>query len=128
MAQAAGAAGQLVYGVHISLAPTWFDPAETQGIITPYMLLYALHDGAGEADAGPAACPMPGAVLVGGGRRHELRASCCARRRCSTTARPVTAEDVKFSFERYRGAAHALLKERVAGGRCRSIRSMCASD
>ena len=27
---------------------------------------------------------------------------------------PVTAEDVKFSFERYRGAAHALLKERVA--------------
>ena len=28
---------------------------------------------------------------------------------------PVTAEDVKFSFERYRGAAHALMKERVAG-------------
>jgi len=35
IAQAAGAAGQLVYGVHISLAPTWFDPAETQGISTP---------------------------------------------------------------------------------------------
>ena len=28
---------------------------------------------------------------------------------------PVTAEDVKFSFERYRGAAHAQMKERVAG-------------
>ena len=27
---------------------------------------------------------------------------------------PVTAEDVKFSFERYRGTAHAVLKERVA--------------
>ena len=27
---------------------------------------------------------------------------------------PVTADDVKFSFERYRGAAHGLLKERVA--------------
>ena len=27
---------------------------------------------------------------------------------------PVTAEDVKFSFERYRGTSHALLKERVA--------------
>ena len=27
---------------------------------------------------------------------------------------PVTAEDVKFSFERYRGAAAGLLKERVA--------------
>src|SRR3989442_12715093 len=27
---------------------------------------------------------------------------------------PVTAEDVKFSFERYRGAAHRPLKDRVA--------------
>ena len=28
--------GQLTWGVHISLAPTWFDPAETPGIITPF--------------------------------------------------------------------------------------------
>ncbi len=27
---------------------------------------------------------------------------------------PVTAEDVKFSFERYRGASHAMIKSRVA--------------
>jgi peptide/nickel transport system substrate-binding protein len=27
---------------------------------------------------------------------------------------PVTAEDVKFSFERYKGASHSLMKERVA--------------
>jgi peptide/nickel transport system substrate-binding protein len=31
--------------VHITLAPIWLDPAETQGIITPFMVLYALHDG-----------------------------------------------------------------------------------
>ena len=31
--------GQLTWGVHVSLAPTWFDPAETSGIITPFMLL-----------------------------------------------------------------------------------------
>jgi len=37
-------AGQLTWAVHISLAPGWFDPAETTGIITPFMLLYALHD------------------------------------------------------------------------------------
>jgi peptide/nickel transport system substrate-binding protein len=36
--------GQLVWGVHVSLAPTWFDPAETPGMITPFMVLYALHD------------------------------------------------------------------------------------
>src|SRR5437763_8897268 len=44
IARAAASEGQLTYGVHVSLAPTWFDPAETQGIITPYMVLYALHD------------------------------------------------------------------------------------
>jgi peptide/nickel transport system substrate-binding protein len=37
-------AGQLTWAVHVSLAPTWFDPAETPGIITPFMELYALHD------------------------------------------------------------------------------------
>ena len=44
VASAAGPAGQLTYGIHVSMAPTWFDPAETQGIITPFMVLYALHD------------------------------------------------------------------------------------
>ena len=43
----AGAAGpetQMIWGVHISLAATWFDPAETPGVITPFMVMYALHD------------------------------------------------------------------------------------
>lgn len=45
-ARAAGAAPQdeLRVASHVSLAPTWFDPAETPGIITPFMLLYAMHD------------------------------------------------------------------------------------
>ena len=33
---AAGPEGQVTWAVHITLAPTWFDPAETSGIITPY--------------------------------------------------------------------------------------------
>ena len=42
---AAGAAeGQMTWAVHFALAPTWFDPAETSGIITPFVVLYALHD------------------------------------------------------------------------------------
>lgn len=40
----AAPSGQLTVGVHITLAPTWLDPAETIGITTPYMMLYALHD------------------------------------------------------------------------------------
>src|SRR5438132_99709 len=44
-ARAAGAPqGQLIYGIHVSLAPTWFDPADTQALITPFMVLYGLHD------------------------------------------------------------------------------------
>src|SRR5712691_493217 len=41
---AAGPEGQLTWGIHTTLAPTWFDPAETPAIITPFMVLYALHD------------------------------------------------------------------------------------
>src|SRR6266478_5349708 len=37
-------AGQMTWALHFSLAPTLFEPAETPGLITPFMLLYALHD------------------------------------------------------------------------------------
>ena len=56
LAQASGPQGQLTWGIHVSLAPTWFDPAETQGLITPFMILYALHDAMVK--------PMPGASLA----------------------------------------------------------------
>ena len=105
--------GQLTYGVHISLAPTWFDPAETSGIITPFMLLYALHDALVK--------PMPGQPLASSlaeswsesddGLTYEfvLRQGVKFH-----NGDPVTAEDVKFSFDRYRGASNALLHQRVA--------------
>ena len=41
---AAAPQGQLTWGAHVSLAPTWFDPAETSGIITPFVVHYAPHD------------------------------------------------------------------------------------
>src|SRR5258707_7525612 len=56
LARAVGPQGQLIWGVHISLAPTWFDPAETSGIITPFMVMYALHDAMVK--------PMPGQPLA----------------------------------------------------------------
>src|SRR5947199_10847710 len=48
---------QMTWAVHVSLAPTWFDPAETSGIITPYMVLYALHDALVKPMPGSAAAP-----------------------------------------------------------------------
>ena len=56
LAFAAAPEGQLTWGVHVSLAPTWFDPAETPGIITPFMVLYALHDAMVK--------PMPGEPMA----------------------------------------------------------------
>src|SRR5438105_1109512 len=38
---AAAPEGQLTWAVHVSLAPTWFDPAETPSVITPFMTFYA---------------------------------------------------------------------------------------
>src|SRR2546425_6592154 len=54
---AAAPEGQLTWGVHISLAPTWFDPAETLGIITPFMVMYAIHDALAKAMPGNPAAP-----------------------------------------------------------------------
>jgi len=36
--------GMMTWGLHFSIAPTFFDPAETTGLATPFLFLYALHD------------------------------------------------------------------------------------
>jgi peptide/nickel transport system substrate-binding protein len=48
------AEGQMTWAVHVSLAPVFLDPADTPGLLTPFMVLYALHDGLSK--------PMPGSA------------------------------------------------------------------
>jgi peptide/nickel transport system substrate-binding protein len=110
---AAAAQAQLTYAVHISLAPTWFDPAETSGLVTPYMLLYAMHDAVAK--------PMPDSHLAPAlaeswsvspdGHVYEFTLREGAK---FHNGELVTADDVKFSFERYRGSSAAVFKSRVA--------------
>jgi peptide/nickel transport system substrate-binding protein len=109
---AAAPEGQLTWAVHVSIAPTWFDPAETPGIITPYMFLYALHDAMLK--------PMPGNPMAPSlaeswsaskdGLTYEL---VLRKGALFHNGDPVTADDVKFSFERYKGAAVKSLRDRV---------------
>jgi peptide/nickel transport system substrate-binding protein len=110
---AAAPEGQMTWGVHISLAPQWFDPAETQGIITPFMVMYAIHDAMAKAMPGNATAPS---------LAESWQASADGRVYDFTLRKgvkfhngdPLTSEDVKFSFERYRGASAQALKDRVA--------------
>jgi len=102
----------MTWGIHITLAPTWLDPAETPALVTPFMLLYALHDAVAK--------PMPGELVAPSlakswtatedGLSYEFALREGVR---FHNGEPVTADDVKYSFERYRGTSAALLKARV---------------
>jgi peptide/nickel transport system substrate-binding protein len=109
---AAAPEGQMTWAVHFALAPTWFDPAETSGIITPYVVLYALHDAMVKPLPGNPMAPAlaeswsvsPDGLVYEFALRKGVKFH---------NGDPVTAEDVKFSLERYRGAANRSFKERV---------------
>ena len=108
----AAPAGQMVWAFHVTLAPRWLDPAETESVATPFKILYALHDALVK--------PMPAGLntpclaeswsVSPDGTSYEFVLRSGAR---FHNGDPVTAEDVKFSFERYRGGAEKLLKEKV---------------
>ncbi|PYN43663.1 MAG: hypothetical protein DMD95_13030, partial [Candidatus Rokuibacteriota bacterium] len=55
-ARADAPADQMTWALHFTLAPTLFEPAETPGLITPFIILYALHDALVK--------PMPGKSMA----------------------------------------------------------------
>jgi peptide/nickel transport system substrate-binding protein len=109
---AAAPEGTMTWAVHITLAARWLDPAETEGIITPFMVLYAVHDALVKPmAAGP---NTPSLAESWTASKDGLTYEFVLRRGVKFhNGDPVTAADVKFSFERYRGAAAKALKERV---------------
>ncbi|HEV8583842.1 MAG TPA: ABC transporter substrate-binding protein [Methylomirabilota bacterium] len=109
---AAAPDGTLTIGVHVTLVNRWLDPGETEALITPFMVLYALHDGLVK--------PMPKNIMTPGlaeswsASKDGLTYDFVIRKNARFhNGDPVTAEDVKFTFERYKGASAKILKDHV---------------
>jgi peptide/nickel transport system substrate-binding protein len=104
--------GQLTIAFDASIAPAFLDPAETAGLGTPFVFLYALHDALIKPLPGNDMAPClaeswsesPDGLTYDFKLREGLRFH---------NGDPFTADDVKFSFERYRGASSKLLHDRV---------------
>jgi peptide/nickel transport system substrate-binding protein len=109
---AAAPEGTMTWGVHITLASRWLDPAETEGIATPFMVLYALHDAL--VKPMPAGTYTPCLAESFTQSKDGLTYEFVLRKGAKFhNGDPVTAADVKFSFERYKGSGAKTLKERV---------------
>ena len=48
--------GEMRWALYVTLSPVWFDPGEVSGQLTPFWVLYALHDALVK--------PMPGQPMA----------------------------------------------------------------
>jgi peptide/nickel transport system substrate-binding protein len=102
--------GEMRWALYVTLSPLWFDPGEVVGQLTPFWVLYAMHDALVK--------PMPGNLMApslaeswtvsADQRVYEFKLREGLR---FHNGDPFTAEDVKFSFHRAKGSK--ILHERV---------------
>jgi len=102
--------GEVRWALYVTLAPVWFDPGEVVGQLTPFWVLYAMHDALVK--------PMPGNLMTpslaeswtvsADQRTYEFKLREGLK---FHNGDAFTAEDVKFSFHRAKGAR--ILKEKV---------------
>jgi peptide/nickel transport system substrate-binding protein len=111
-ANAAAPEGQVAYAFHVTLAPRWLDPGETESAITPFKVLYAIHDAL--VKPMPAGQTTPSLAESWSMSPDGLSYTFVIRQNAKFhNGDPVTAEDAKFSFDRYKGGAAKLLKDKV---------------
>jgi peptide/nickel transport system substrate-binding protein len=103
--------GKMTWAIHFTIAPTFLEPADNNGI-TSFLFLYAIHDALVK--------PMPGnqrtPSLAESWSESEDGLTYEFKLRQGVTFHngdPLTAEDVKFSFDRYRGQSAPLFREKV---------------
>jgi peptide/nickel transport system substrate-binding protein len=105
-------AAEAVMAWPITISPAWFDPSTAPPQITPFGILYAIHDALVR--------PLPGQKMGNSlaesweespdGLAYEFKLREGIK---FHNGDAVTAEDVKFSFERYKGAGSRELNARV---------------
>ncbi|MGE4045695.1 MAG: ABC transporter substrate-binding protein [Acetobacteraceae bacterium] len=115
MQQAAVAApnGTMTIAVHVSLPPAWLDPSEMPALITTYMIVYALHDAMVKPmrEGNPAPSLAESYSVSPDGLTYEfvLRKGIVFH-----NGDPITSDDARFTFERYKGTSAKLLHDAVA--------------
>src|SRR5437879_2289175 len=102
--------GEMRWALYVTVPPAWLDPGEVQGFITPFWVLYGLHDALVK--------PMPGNIMTPSlaeswtlspdQRTYEFKLRQGVK---FHNGDPFTAEDVKFSF--LRAKSSRVLKEKV---------------
>src|SRR5512145_2513488 len=103
--------GEMRWALYVTLAPAWFDPGEVSaGTLTPFWILYALHDALVK--------PMPGNLMTpslaeswtvsADQRVYDFKLREGVR---FHNGDECTVDDVKFSFKRSK--ASKVLKDRV---------------
>src|SRR6516165_5710572 len=111
-AAAAVPAGRAVMAWHVTIAPSWFDPSTAPPQITPFGMLYAIHD----ALVRPYPGQKMGPSLAESWQESEDGLTYEFKLRPGLkfhNGDPLTTEDVKFSFERYAGTGATALKDHV---------------
>jgi peptide/nickel transport system substrate-binding protein len=112
LATAQTPSGRWVMAWHVTIAPSWFDPSTAPPQITPFGMLYAIHDALVRPypgyKMGPSLAESWKESPDGKTYEFKLRAGLKFH-----NGDPLTTDDVKFSFDRYKGAASKVLHDAV---------------
>ncbi len=114
---AAAPEGTMTWGLHVTLASRWLDPSDTEAFINPFMVLYAIHDAL--VKPMPAGDNTPSLAESWTVSKDGLTYEFVLRRGAKFhNGEPVTAEDVKFSFDRWPRRSAATRRRQASARAC----------
>jgi peptide/nickel transport system substrate-binding protein len=104
--------GSYTYGFNTAFSPAWMDPQEYPAQATPYLVGFAVHDALVRHLPGR---PLSPALAEWYEVADDFRSATFRLREGLTfhNGAPVTVEDVRWTYENYRGTAADLFKSRT---------------